>query len=157
MSTLFRLAARGHWIRERRPVRVSENQAIRDDIPLIKRKGFRLLSAVSSDGEVSLLLDMEEKDAQYTFGPYPEVREFVVMLERLEHCGTWRGTYYHAGTIAETPERQKRFYFRSHTGCVTFGFSIEEWQRLKSLFNAALATPQLQRFFSELSLIYGEL
>src|SRR5213596_921369 len=78
-------------------------------------------------------------------------------LERLEHCGTWRGTYYHAGTIPETPEKPKRFYFRSHTGCVTFGFSIEEWRRLKSLFTAALATPHLQKFFSELSLIYGEL
>jgi len=157
MSTLFRLAARGHWIRERRPVRKSENEGISDDIPAVKRKGFRLSSAVSGDGEVLLLLDMEEKDAQYTFGPYPEIREFVVMLERLEHCGTWRGTYYHAGTIPETPDKPKRFYFRSRTGCVTFGFSVEEWQRLKSLFTAALATPELRRFFSELSLIYGEL
>jgi hypothetical protein len=37
------------------------------------------------------------------------------------------------------------------------GFSSEEWQCLRELFAKAMASPRLQRFFEELSLVYGEL
>lgn len=159
VDPLFRLAARGHWIRERRPVRDDlDNERRTDDIPLFKVKGFRLDSTVDDNGEVMFLLDMEEKDTQYQLKEYPEIREFVTMLDRLEHCREWRGIFYRGGTVVpEDKEKPRRFYFRSRSEAVQIGFSVEEWQRLKKVFHMAVESGPVRRFFAELSQIYGEI
>ena len=156
METLFRLAARGHWIREHEPVRSLRNrQVFTDTIPAVKAPGFRLEFNVNSEGEVAILIIMDEKDVLYRLGPYPEIREFSAMLERI--APGWNGVHFHAYTVQEGPEKPVRFYFRNMRDGVGLGFSSEEWQRLRQLFAEAAAIPKLQKLYEELSLVYGEL
>ena len=158
MDTLFRMAARGHWIREHRPVRgTGQEQIITDVIPPVSAGGFRLSIAVGSEGEVSILLRMAERDLMYPLGPYPEIREFTAMSERVKPGQVWRGIHFYAYTVQDTPEEPVRFYFRRHRDGVTLGFSQQEWHSLRSLFAKLPKMPALQKLFTELSLVYGEL
>jgi hypothetical protein len=100
---------------------------------------------------------MTEKDLTYPLGPYPEVRELGALLERLEPGQVWRGINFSAHTAQETAKDPVRFYFRRRRDGVTLGFSLEEWQCLKALFNRVLAHPAMRKLFEELSLVYGEL
>jgi hypothetical protein len=156
-TTLLRLAARGHWIRERRPVRsLRERRLVISEVPAVVAPGFRLSFSVSGEGEVFFLLSMEERDVMLPMGPYPEIREFLAMLEHFETHRDWNGVRFHAYTSQETPETPMRFYVRRRDS-VALGFSIEEWQCLKDLFAKALAMPDLQPLMAELGLAYGEL
>jgi hypothetical protein len=158
MSTLFRLAARGHWMREHRPVRSRrESPAITETIPAVSAAGFRLTFTVSGDGEVSILVSMDAKDVAYPLAPYPEIREFVAMLDRLKSGQAWSGVHFRAWVTDGTPEKPARFYFCRHRDGITFGFSPKEWHVLKALFAKALGNSKLERLFEELSLVYGEL
>jgi hypothetical protein len=157
MTTLFRLAGRGHWIRERRPVRsLRESPLVCDEVSPVDAPGFRLSFAVSSAGEVSILISMDEKDLMYPLGPYPEIQEFLAMLEHFKPEHVWNGICFHAYAVQKTPEKPLRLYVRRR-GTVTIGFSSEDWQCLKDLFVKALAMPHLQQLLAELSLVYGEL
>ena len=104
METLFRLAARGHWIREHEPVRSLRNrQVFTDTIPAVKAPGFRLEFNVNSEGEVAILIIMDEKDVLYPLGLYPEVRELSAMLERIAPGQLWNGVHFRAYTVQEAP------------------------------------------------------
>ena len=158
LPTLFRLAARGHWLRERKPVRaprrtddfVSPNfQVVAGD--------HRLSILVTSDGEIEMLLEMERKDVAYPLTRYPRVREFATMVARLEPGRYWKGREFFGYTNDLVPERASRFYFRHNRNGITISFAREEWQSLKELFEKALAMPELQPVFEELSLVYGEI
>jgi hypothetical protein len=158
METLFRLAARGHWIREHRPVRgTGQVQRFVDEIPSLSSAGFRLSFTVGSEGEVSILLQIVERDLMYPMGPYPEIREFVAVLEQLKTDKPWRGVHFYAYTNQGTSGGALRYYFRRHKDGVTLGLSSQEWHSLKGLFAKAMKMPALQRMFQELSLLYGEL
>ncbi len=158
METLFRLAARGHWLREHAPVRSLRNrQTLADKIPAVRLAGFRLEFNVNSEGEVAILILMEEKDAMYPLETYPEIREFSAMLSRVSPGQSWDGVHFRAYTVQNAPEKPVRFYFRSWRDGVALGFSAEEWERLKELFAEAATIPKLQRLYEELSLVYGEL
>jgi hypothetical protein len=158
MSTLFRLAARGHWMREHRPVRSQgESPVIAESISAVSAAGFRLTFSVCGDGEVSILVSMDAKDVAYPLAPYPEIREFAAMLDRLKSEEAWSGIHFRAWVTEATREKPARFCFCRHRDGITFGFSAKEWQSLKGLFAKALATPKLERLFAELSLVYGEL
>lgn len=157
MTTLFRLAARGHWIRERRPVRSRrESPLVISEVPPVTVPGFRLSFAVSSEGDVSLLLSLDQRDLMCPLGPYPEIREFLAMLEHCEGDHIWRGRLFHAYKVPEKPEKPMRLCVNFRNSAV-IGFSLEEWQCLKELFAKALAMPSLQQLLAELTLAYGEL
>ena len=89
-------------------------------------------------------------------GPYPEIREFLAMLEHFEARHDWNGVRFHAYTCPAATEKPMRFYVRRREG-VVLGFSLAEWQCLKDLFAKALAMPELQQLLAELGLAYGEL
>jgi hypothetical protein len=160
MVTLFKLAALGHWIREDRPVRsIYEHQTFADTIPALRASGFRLEFRVSGEGEVAILIVMEDKDVTYPLVKYPEIREFSAMLEHLRPGPgqTWRGARFRAWTAESGTDQPIRFYFRNGSDAIAFGFSAQEWQCLRELFAQAAAIPKLQRLYRELSLVYGEL
>ena len=158
METLFRLGARGHWIREHEPVRSSQDrQTFTDTIPAVSTDGFRIEFSVNVEGEVAILIVMDDKDAMYPLGTYPEIREFAAMLEHLGPGESWRGVHFRAHTQQNAPEKPVRFYFHNMRDGITLGLSSEEWQRLKNLFAEAEAMPKLQKMYEELSLVYGEL
>ena len=156
--TLFRLAARGHWIREQRPVRARRREGFvdRPSVAPTIEGDFQLTAAVSSEGEVHLALGMEARGVIYPLGPYPEIREFGAMLEQLEPGRQWDGRHFKAWT--DTFGGQPVcFLFRRHTDGVTFSLPEEEWKSLRRLFSAALAEPGLQSLLGELAFVYGEL
>jgi len=157
MNTLFRLAARGHWIRERKPVRSQlESRLLMSEVPPVMAPGFNLSTAVGSEGDVSFLLSLEERDLMLALGPYPEIREFLAVLEHFEADQAWWGRLFHGYVVPENPEKPMRLYLNRRNS-VVIGFSLEEWQCLKDLFAKALAMPCLQQLLAELSLAYGEL
>jgi hypothetical protein len=104
-----------------------------------------------------MLISMDERDVMYPLGTYPEIREFSAMLERLSLSESWHGIHFDASAVQETPEKPARLYFHRHRDGIRIGFSSEEWQCLRDLFAKATASPRLQKFIEELSLVYGEL
>ncbi len=158
LPTLFRLAARGHWLRERKPVRAprSTGDFVSPSYQVVAGD-HRLSILVTSDGEIEMLLEMDRKDVAYPLTRYPRVREFATMVVRLEPGRYWKGREFFGFTNDLVPERASRFYFRHRRNGITISFTREEWQSLKELFEKALAMPELQPVFEELSLVYGEI
>ena len=120
--------------------------------------GFRFLIAIGSENEPSILLRMTEKDLMYPIGPYPEVRELSVMLERLL-CPAMSGAVSTSMRIPSKKRRKSRF---GSTFVVTATASRSDslWRSgsgLKGLFSKVLALPGMRKLLEELSLAYGEL
>jgi len=159
MATLYRLGARGHWIREHRPVRFRQGREyVSEYFPPVQAGGFRLTFSVGSDGDLNMLLHMDAKDVAYPFAPYPQIQEFATMLRHLEPGGVWEGIHFFG--IAEptsVTDRPMRFEFRRRSDGVLFGFSLDEWQTLIGLFARALGSPRLLPILAELALVYGEI
>jgi hypothetical protein len=129
---------------------------VTDGIPNVAASGLRLSFSLGSEGEVAIMLNIPERDLMYPVSPYPEIREFIAMLERLEAGQIWRGRHFFGYTFKQD-DNTVRFYFRRPSDGVTLGFSSDEWQSLKGLFTKALEMPALQKMFAELSLVYGEI
>jgi hypothetical protein len=158
LPTLFRLAARGHWIREHRPARVRPSDSMLVASIRTRTAGrFCLAAFVAGDGELRLALEMERPNAIYPLDTYPEIQEFVAMLQQLECDRIWDGVHFHASADPETGDGPALFHFHRHSDGVRFTFSAEEWQDLKGLFSTTLAEPNLRAVLDELSLVYGEL
>ena len=153
VEALFRLAVRGHWMREKRPVRRGrEEKLVYSELPAVGADGFKMQASINSEGELSIRVLMDHKDVVFPIVTYPEIREFAAMLEQLLPDREWRGVHY-SGHVSE----KGRFYFRRRSEGIQFGFSAEEWQTLKGLFATTIQAPKLQAAFAELALVYGEL
>ena len=158
LGTLFRLAARGHWIREKRPLPTHPALPARPQLSEPSIAGpFEIAASVSNDGELELHLTMHSRGVRYLLKPYPEIREFEAMLRQLGPGQTWDGVHFSAsGDTAET-EGQPLFYFSRRTDHVLFTFSDGDWYCLKELFAAVLEKPELRSMLDHLSLEYGEI
>jgi hypothetical protein len=155
---LYRLAARGHWMREGRPVRsLRDRRTVVGSVPTAMQGGIRLSGSISSEGEISLAFSLDERNVLYPLGSFPEIREFVAMAEQLPAAGNWSGAHFRGYAVegAGTAPQQLACY-RYRDG-VVLGFSMEEWQHLRELLAAAMNSPKLRPFWEELELVYGEL
>lgn len=158
LPALFRLAARGHWTREHRPVRsLRDRSVLIGSVPPMEQGGIRLTGNISGEGDVSLLLSLEPRNVMYPLGTFPEVREFATMLERMKPGETWSGVHFHGYTVMGADTDPTQFVFYRRRDGVALGFSMEEWTHLKGLLAAALTSPKLRPFWEELELVYGEL
>ena len=158
LPTLFRLAARGHWMREHRPVRsLREQPVVVGSVPPLVQGGFRLTGNVNGNGEVTLTIAMAQKNVQYPIGSFPEIREFAIMLEQIKTGGTWSGVHFHGYTVDDSTGAPAELAFHRYRDGVALGFSTEEWECLRGLVASALASPKLRPFWEELELVYGEL
>jgi hypothetical protein len=156
LDTIFRLAARGHWMRERRPVRLhSSGSMLTSRSSTMSVGGLHLQTSISDDDELRLALFMERINAIYPLDTYPEIQEFTALLERLEGDRSWYGGYFRASVVAETADGCASFQFCRHNDGITFRFTVEEWKNLRTLFSATLGKPGLQAVLHELSLAYG--
>jgi hypothetical protein len=81
LGTLFRLAARGHWIRGRRPL-PTPRELGQEVLESSSAGAFQVAASVANDGELALVLTMRDRGIRYPFGPYPEIREFEATLPR---------------------------------------------------------------------------
>jgi hypothetical protein len=158
LGTLFRLAARGHWIRERQPLRMTRALILNAQAPALSTAGpFQIAASANSEGELKLHLTMHNSGVRYPVGPYPEIQEFEIMLRSLQPGQTWNGLYFSASARAVQPERCPRVQFWRRADPVVFTFSEEEWRWLQDLFRDALAAPGLRPMLDRLSLEYGDL
>jgi hypothetical protein len=158
MPVLFRLAARGHWIRERRPVRARREELdfVSPVFPRLAAGNLFLSGHVNAKGDLSVLIEMLAKGVLYPVSPYPQIQEFSAMLAHLVPGGTWDGKEFSGYTDQVRPDKPTRFHFRRPKDGVVVILSAEDWQCLKDLFAQALALPELQPVIEELSLVYGE-
>ncbi len=107
LPTFFRLAARGHWLKERRPVRPERKASeVRDYglrtsvFPPVCAGEFQLSTLLTSDGDLAMALEMTSREAVYPFGPFPQIREFASLLEQLTPGGIWKGVEFFGYTNA---------------------------------------------------------
>jgi hypothetical protein len=155
---LWRLAARGHWIRhDRRPVRLP------DSIGEHARQALGLPPAMSADDltvsfmptagtEFTTRIDWGSRRFGLDITGYPELVEFHAMLEA-NGDRAWIGrqyvtTVHDDGSGARTVSATRR---QMH-----FVLSATEWTALRDLFRRAWQSPELQRRLQELQLEYGE-
>jgi hypothetical protein len=81
LGILFRLAARGHWIRERRPLRMPRELPAAPKVLESSSTGPFQVTASAEDGcDLTLLVGMRHHGVSYPLGSYPEIREFEAML-----------------------------------------------------------------------------
>ncbi len=157
LGTLFRLAARGHWIREKRPLPTP--QAFPATSPLFEPSSagpFEVTASVSNDGELELHLAMHNRGVRCLLKPYPEIRELEAILRHLEPGQTLDGVHFFASGYTAEKDGQTLFSFRRRSDDVLFTFSDGDWCCLKDLFSAALEKPELRLMLDRLSLKYGE-
>jgi hypothetical protein len=156
MNTLFRMAARGHWIREHRPVRLPQDGSLlMGRIPRIET-GDLSLGFQPAATDIAFVIGMASANLTYPISGYPKIREFHAILNALVPGTIWTGISFHASAEDENYGGPSKYQLRGDGGIV-LGFSEEKWKALKDLFAAAMAEPKLQTILSELSLIYGEL
>ena len=158
ITPLFRLAARGHWLREHRPVRIPTQFCT--DGPLIppQTKGiFCLTTSLDTGGDLRIVVAMDGRGVKYALRPYPEIQEFAAMLHHLKAERPWSGAHFHACAERPSSENPARFHFCRPADQVRLSFDHEEWDCLKELFSSALEAPSLQPVLSALILEYGEL
>jgi hypothetical protein len=157
METLFRLAARGHWIRERRPLHAEgATAAMRESVCQLS-DGMRLVFSDDPTGGLSAILHVERRQLQYRLKSYPEIVEFSAMLQCLQQRRTWAGPKFCGGIIDDFSRGGYRSYFFRYDDGVELIFSVEECRTLHDSFAAALAAPELQSKLAELALVYGDL
>lgn len=158
LEILFRLAARGHWIRERRPLRMPrELPAVAQVLESSSTGPFQVTASVGDGGDLALLLAMRDRGVGYPLGSYPEIREFEVMLRQLDRGQTWNGVHFSATAEATGTEGQPLFLFCRRTDSVRITFSETEWRCLNELFRQTLAQPELRSMLDRLSLEYGDI
>jgi hypothetical protein len=160
MPALFRFAARGHWLREQRPIRPrreSQDYGFRSSVfPQLTAGDFRLSILLSAEEDLTMAIEMPVRDVTYPLGFYPQIREFATMLTRVKASGHWKGREFFGYTNAQVSGSATHFYFRHRSNGIAFGFTPEAWKSLEAMFAKALALPELQPALRELVLQYGE-
>ncbi|HEV2425431.1 MAG TPA: hypothetical protein VGZ29_11450 [Terriglobia bacterium] len=164
---LYRLAARGHWLLERRPIRKERRpwdtlESSPQGVPNVEVGDLMLTTLVSQEGELHMLLNLRSHRVAYALGPYPHIREFQAMLGEVAPGKIWNGRYFFAHTDhLSRVHRQEgteatKFYFREHTKGVLVEMTSAEWEQLKTLFAQLMELAELRLTLAELALQYGE-
>ena len=155
LTVLFRVAARGHYLREGRPVREQGGVVGRirpPQPPPVVVGNLRLSTAIDASNEFSMLLNLEPQRVLYPLEPYPVVREFAAMLKVLKPGEQWMGREF----FGYTGEGGTAFNFRRRGNGIVVAFSAEEWRALGELMDRALALPEMQLVLEDAALAYGE-
>ena len=157
LPALFRIAARGHYLREKRPVREQRradfNGLRPPHAPPVVVGDFRLSTAIDETNEFSMLLDLQPYRVLYPLEPYPVIRDFATMLGALKPGEQWRGQEF----FGYADRTGASFQFRRRSNGITLSFSNEEWRALGELVNKGLQLPELQPALEDALLAYGEI
>jgi hypothetical protein len=156
--TLWRLAARGHWIRhDHQPVRVpsSLNDDVRRHISLPgpMTAGDLTVSFSSSGGpEFVTSIDFGSRFS-VVITAYPELVEFCAMLEYASDRA-WSGK--HLLTILAKQDGATTYALWLKRREVHITLPAPEWNALRDLVREAVQRPDVQRWLLELQQEYGE-
>ena len=155
LAALFRLAARGHWLRIRRPIGPEFGTPIgHASVKTLEVDNTRL-DVVVHAGEVRIIIDLCRKNLTYSLDNYPAIREFATMLEQLQLGSRWDGNEFFGETVNAGTDSE-RFYFCNRRSDTKIMFRFEEWRILTALFGEALRLTEIQPILGHLSKGYGE-
>ena len=155
LAALFRLAARGHWLRMRRPIGPEFGTPIgHASVKTLEVDNTRL-DVVVHAGEVRIIIDLCRKNLTYSLDNYPAIREFATMLERLQPGSRWDGNEFLGETVSVGTDAE-RFCFCNRRSGTKIMFRFEEWRTLTVLFGEALGLTEIQPVLRYLSNAYGE-
>jgi hypothetical protein len=159
-SVLWRLAARGHYVRNHAPVRepvTSRERLYRPPMPSLTEGAYTVSFAHGEGRELSVLLCFPGvRGPRYPIIGYPRLAEFRTMLADLVtgDSSDWTGTYFSAGVTS--PPECREIWFRAHSNGVSFGFTVEEWRTVHTLFRRAWELPDIRVAWDALLREYGE-
>jgi len=162
LPRLYRLAARGHWLAEQRPIRRERrpwerSERLQSHVPAVTADDFALSSVVSDEGELYTDLKLTRLGISFSLGPYPHIREFTKMFAaRLAPGSCWQGQYCQAGGDAGAKLINGESAFQFWTNGVRVWLTPKERAAVESLFKQAMHLPQLQTTLAQLALEYGE-
>jgi hypothetical protein len=161
---LWRLAARGHFVETRAPVRdpvTDKAGQYQPPMPSITEGPYTLEFFRGPGHEFSALISFPgARGPKYPILGYPKLMEFRHMLSAIvadHETGDWTGTYFFADLIADQEGPASEIWFRANDNGVSFGFSVEEWTTLDRLFRRAWTLPEIRRSWDALAFEYGEL
>ena len=154
---LWRLAARGHYMQCKKPVRreAAEGNPKLPFMSWMFDEGTFQLGIIRSDHEIMLNLTMNScgsLGAMYSICSYPKIAEFRYMLATMTTArNTWHGENFFAYT---NTSKRDQLWFRDNG--VSFGFTPEEWKSLNVLFDRAFQNPDIATALDVLGQEYGE-
>jgi hypothetical protein len=158
--TLWGLAARGHWIRYRQPVRVvgatEEDVRYRISLPSAVTGGDLTVSFAPSGGsEFATHIEFGSAGRfSYRIGRYPELVEFRGMLEGASDQ-SWNGRHFCMVVSKDQgPTTTRSLWIKQRD--VRVHFSEREWDTLRDLIRQTWQSLDLQRWVQELQQEYGE-
>jgi hypothetical protein len=164
LPTLFRVAIRGHYLQEKRPLRPDHtpgDSAQRSHLPLIPSVATthnHLSITLDDNRDFSFALTLHPRRVVYPLYSYPVIREFAAMLKAhmmpLPQGDFWNGPDFFA--FASDSDPFAAFNFRQRNIGIQISFTAEEWRELGELMEKALALPEMQPLLQESVLAYGE-
>ncbi len=157
MPSLFRMAARGHWMRERRPVRRDRDGSVLLGSVGNTKMGDLWINVQPGQTDVSLLIGFNTRDVMYPISTYAQIREFYAMLKSLRLGKRWVGENFFAFGHEASAEGPGYYQFRRQTDGATLSFSESQWAELKTIYTRVMEKPEMKAIFEELSWIYGDL
>lgn len=161
-SSLWGLAARGHWLKhDGQPVR--QPGANDDDF----RRRITLPNGLTS-GELKVSFSSSgstEFATSIDFGPsrrfgfvitrYPDLVEFRAMLDGLPpKQQPWNGRHFYVSVTKEKGATKRTLWLKQNE--VNVEFTEAEWNALRDIFRQASEDAGLQQWLRELQLEYGE-
>jgi hypothetical protein len=159
---LWRLAARGHYIRTGRPIRESdvEHEGLyQTPIPSIREGDYTLNFARGAGTEFSLLLEFPPaRGLQYPVVGFPRLAEFRSLVEAIGPSGEdlWSGMQFSGGVMTDALGKPA-VWFRAKDNGITVLSSADEWAQVQRLVSRAWDVPDIRRAWDLLTLEYGEL
>jgi hypothetical protein len=160
-TTLWGLAARGHWVRhDRQPVRLASHSEddFRQRIILpdpLESDELKLSFTTGACPELGVNIDLGPvRRVSYLIARYPNLAEFRAMLEGWSARRTWNGRHFLMTRAKEKGPAKFTLWLRQSD--VGIEVNEKEWDALRDLFQKAWAIPEVQRWLQELQLEYGE-
>ncbi len=157
MPTLFRMAARGHWMRERRPVRREQDGSVLLGAVEDTKMGDLRINVQPGPTDLSLLIDFKARDLMYPVATYAQIREFHAMLKFVAFAKRWAGEHFFAFAHEASAEGPAYYQFRRRTDGIALSFSESQWAELQTIYARVMEKPEMKAIFEELSWIYGDL
>jgi hypothetical protein len=160
--TLWGLAARGHWIRNGRPIRAvgpvgtearDRWDLERDHLLRLSDVGVSLSFRRLGGPEFATTLELgRARGITITITQYPELAELHAMLDRSEY--SWTGKYFHAVEYIELAPVDLTLWLKRLE--ISIDLSIQDWKTLRRLVGEAWQHAALQPLLQELRQQYGE-
>jgi hypothetical protein len=164
-DTLWRVAARGHFLVHNRPIRDEQKlhayDAHEPAAAAFIRESFAFSVIRCEDHDLTALLTFPGPTAaMYPLAGYPDICEFRVMLAAIGEApvGThWKGDRFMAYTVSRELDGPASGLHVQGRGGVTFCFTFDQWNILRALFAEAWENSFVKTSWAVLTEEYGEL